>query len=117
YCGQYRFSVRSDGTPAPFDPLDYVRADPGRYPLFHVKDGEHDEALEDGYRMVDVGDGDLDYQRFLTEVGRLPGGRRHHWMVERADAVAPEVTPAGSSTTARRSAAYLRALRTGCGGR
>ena len=67
--------------------------------------------------MVDVGDGDLDYRRFLAEVGRLPGRRGHHWLVERDDAVDPEANPAGSLTTARRSAAYLRALRTGCGGR
>ena len=112
-CGQYRYSVRPDGVPAPFEPLDYVRADPGRYPLFHVKDGEHDETSADGYRMVDVGDGDLDYRRFLAEVGRLPGRRGHHWLVERDDAVDPEVNPAGSLTTARRSAAYLRSLRTG----
>ncbi|MGH3323508.1 MAG: sugar phosphate isomerase/epimerase family protein [Streptomyces sp.] len=105
YAGQYRFSVRPDGTPAPFDPLDYVLAQPGRYPLFHVKDGEHDETSEDGYRMVDVGDGDIDYRRFLTKVGRTHGGRRdHNWLVEHDN-------PADSFRTARRSAAHLRSLR------
>jgi sugar phosphate isomerase/epimerase len=105
YAGQYRFSVRPDGTPAPFEPLDYVLAQPQRYPLFHVKDGEHDESAEDGYRMVDVGDGDIDYREFLTRVGRTPGGRKHNWQVEH-DA------PADSFRTARRSAAHLRSLRT-----
>ncbi|WP_030888487.1 sugar phosphate isomerase/epimerase family protein [Streptomyces sp. NRRL F-5053] len=110
YAGRHRFSVRPDGTPAPFDPLDYVLAAPHRYPLFHVKDGEHDEASPDGLHMVDVGDGDLDYQRFIRTVRDRPRhGHRtgHHWLVERDDAVDPAVNPAGSLTTARRSAAYL----------
>lgn len=107
YVAQHRFGKRADGTPAPFEPLDYVLADPDRYPLFHVKDGEHDETVPDGYRMVDVGDGDIDYVRFLGKVGRTHGGRRdHHWMVEH-DA------PADSLTTARRSARYLRTGRCG----
>ncbi|SCK35850.1 sugar phosphate isomerase/epimerase [Streptomyces sp. WMMB 322] len=104
YAGQYRFSVRPDGTPAPFEPVDYVLAQPERYPLFHVKDGEHDETSDDGYRMVDVGDGDIDYRRFLTEVGRSPGGKRHNWLVEHD-------RPEDSLRTARRSASYLRSLR------
>ncbi|MCG0285460.1 sugar phosphate isomerase/epimerase [Streptomyces sp. PSAA01] len=109
YVGQYRFGKKVDGSPAPFEPLDYVLRAPHRYPLFHVKDGEHDETATDGYRMVDVGDGDIDYRRFLTAVGRTHGGRRdHHWMVEHDQ-------PADSLTTARRSARYLRSLR--CGGR
>ncbi|GAB2775337.1 sugar phosphate isomerase/epimerase family protein [Streptomyces daliensis] len=105
YAGQYRFSVRADGTPAPFEPLDYVLAQPDRYPLFHVKDGEHDESSPDGLKMVDVGDGDIDYRRFLTEVGRTKGGRRDHgWLVEHD-------SPEDSLRTARRSARYLHRLR------
>lgn len=111
YVAQYRFSKRPDGTPAPFEPLDYVLADPARYPLFHVKDGEHDEAERDGYRMVDVGDGDLDYRRFINRVERLHGRSKHNWLVERDDAVDSAVNPAGSLSTARRSAAHLRHLR------
>lgn len=104
YAGRYRFSVRPDGTPAPFEPVDYVLAQPHRYPLFHVKDGEHDETQEDGYRMVDVGDGDIDYRTFLTKVGRTPGGKRRNWLVEHDN-------PEDSLRTARRSAAHLRSLR------
>ncbi|MFI7243392.1 sugar phosphate isomerase/epimerase family protein [Streptomyces qinglanensis] len=113
YAGQHRFSVRPDGTPAPFDPLDYVLAAPHRYPLFHVKDGEHDEASPDGYHMVDVGDGDIDYEHFIGTVLRRHRGRRtdHHWLMERDDAVDPDANPAGSFTSARRSAAYLRGRR------
>ncbi|NSC24655.1 sugar phosphate isomerase/epimerase, partial [Streptomyces albus subsp. chlorinus] len=112
FAGKHRFSVRPDGTPAPFDPVDYVLAAPHRYPLFHVKDGEHDEASPDGYRMVDVGDGDIDYERFLGTVLKRHRGRAdHHWLMERDDAVDPAANPAGSLTSARRSAAYLRGKR------
>ncbi|QPP05721.1 sugar phosphate isomerase/epimerase [Streptomyces bathyalis] len=105
YAGQYRFSVRPDGTPAPFEPVEYVLKQPERYPLFHVKDGEHDETSDDGYRMVDVGDGDIDYKRFLTKVGRTHGGKKHNWLVEHDQ-------PEDSFRTARRSAKHLRSLRT-----
>ncbi|WP_299538369.1 sugar phosphate isomerase/epimerase [uncultured Streptomyces sp.] len=110
YVAQHRFGRRADGTPAPFDPLAYVLKQPDRYPLFHVKDGERDIAERDGYRMVDVGDGDIDYRRFLTAVGQTRGGRRdHHWQVEHD---APIVD---SLVTARRSAAHLHGLRArGC---
>ncbi|MCT2593504.1 sugar phosphate isomerase/epimerase [Streptomyces sp. N2-109] len=116
FVAQYRFSTRPDGTPAPFEPLDYVTAAPDRFPLFHVKDGEHDESATDGYRMVDVGDGDIDYRRFLHEVGKVPGQRRrHHWLVEHDGAPDPETNPAGSLSTARRSSRHLRSLRApGC---
>ncbi|MEU8348765.1 TIM barrel protein, partial [Streptomyces sp. NPDC048845] len=69
FCGQFRFGVRPDGTPAPFDPIDYVARQPHRYPLFHVKDGERDESTRDGYIMSDVGDGDIDYRSATMTAG------------------------------------------------
>ncbi|MEU6817935.1 sugar phosphate isomerase/epimerase [Streptomyces sp. NPDC046860] len=108
YAGQFRFSKRPDGTPAPFDPLDYVLAAPHRYPLFHVKDGVSDPTNEFGYRMTDVGDGDIDYQRFISTVTHLRGGRQaHHWQAEHDN-------PADSLGFARRSSAYLHSLREKC---
>ncbi|MFJ8587475.1 sugar phosphate isomerase/epimerase family protein [Streptomyces sp. NPDC093595] len=105
YVGRFRFGRRADGTPAPFDPLDYVLRQPDRYPLFHVKDGERDDSARDGYRMVDVGDGDIDYQRFISAVTRTHGGRRdHHWQAEHDN-------PADSLTFARKASAHLHALR------
>lgn len=104
YCAQFRFSVRPDGKPAPFDPIDYVLKQPHRYPLFHVKDGEHDPSTRDGYRMTDVGDGDIDYQRFIGGVERLSRHRSHHWIAEHDN-------PADSLSFARRSADHLRSLR------
>jgi sugar phosphate isomerase/epimerase len=108
YAGQFRFSKRPDGSPAPFEPLDYVLKQPHRYPLFHVKDGVSDPDNEFGYRMVDVGDGDIDYQRFISAVTRLRGERlAHHWQTEHDQ-------PTESFTFARRSSAYLHSLREKC---
>ncbi|WP_330286636.1 sugar phosphate isomerase/epimerase family protein [Streptomyces sp. NBC_00576] len=108
YSGQFRFSKRPDGTPAPFEPLDYVLKQPHRYPLFHVKDGVSDPGNQYGYRMTDVGDGDIDYQRFISGVTRLHGERlAHHWQAEHDN-------PAESFTFARRSSAHLHSLREKC---
>ncbi|HEY7486891.1 MAG TPA: sugar phosphate isomerase/epimerase [Streptosporangiaceae bacterium] len=121
FVGQFRFSSRPDPAnpsgppiPTPFEPLAYVLSAPNRYPLFHVKDGEHDLTVPDGYHMVDVGDGDLDFQRFIAAVERTNRGRHkgpHHYLVERDDAVSPTANPAGSFSTAKRSYDYLRSLR------
>ncbi|WP_329222453.1 sugar phosphate isomerase/epimerase [Streptomyces sp. NBC_01485] len=108
YAGQFRFSTRTDGTPAPFEPLDYVLRQPHRYPLFHVKDGISDPADQFGYRMVDVGDGDIDYQRFISAVTRLRGERMaHHWQAEHDN-------PVESFSFARKSSAHLHSLREKC---
>jgi sugar phosphate isomerase/epimerase len=108
YSGQFRFSKRPDGTPAPFEPLNYVLRQPHRYPLFHVKDGVSDPANTYGYRMTDVGDGDIDYQKFISAVTRLKGERlAHHWQAEHDQ-------PTESFTFARRSSAYLHSLREKC---
>ncbi|WP_405824122.1 sugar phosphate isomerase/epimerase [Streptomyces sp. NBC_01390] len=108
YSGQFRFSKRPDGTPAPFEPLDYVLRQPDRYPLFHVKDGVSDPGNQYGYRMTDVGDGDIDYQRFISGVTRLHGHRlAHHWQAEHDN-------PTESFTFARRSSEYLHSLREKC---
>lgn len=108
YSGQFRFSKRPDGTAAPFEPLDYVLKQPHRYPLFHVKDGVSDPANTYGYRMTDVGDGDIDYQRFISAVTRLRGERfAHHWQAEHDQ-------PTESFTFARRSSEHLHSLREKC---
>ncbi|WP_405663164.1 sugar phosphate isomerase/epimerase family protein [Streptomyces sp. RK9] len=110
YSAQFRFGKQADGTPRPFDPLDYVLKRPHRYPLFHVKDGVRDDSTRDGYRMSDVGDGDIDYKRFLSKVtARTHNGRRyHHWQAEHDN-------PAESYAFARKSSAHLHSLRERCG--
>ncbi|PIM65671.1 xylose isomerase, partial [Streptomyces sp. JV178] len=61
-----------------------------------------------GYRMVDVGDGDIDYQKFISAVTRLKGHRlAHHWQAEHDN-------PTESFTFARRSSEHLHALREKC---
>ncbi|GGQ84618.1 sugar phosphate isomerase/epimerase family protein [Streptomyces asoensis] len=108
YAGRFRFSRRPDGTAAPFEPLDYVLKQPHRYPLFHVKDGVSDPSDQFGYRMVDVGDGDIDYRRFLSAVTRLRGERlAHHWQAEHDN-------PVESFAFARKSSAHLHSLREKC---
>jgi sugar phosphate isomerase/epimerase len=108
YVGQFRFSKRADGSAAPFEPLNYVLRRPDRYPLFHVKDGESDPSNPYGYRMVDVGDGDIDYKRFISAVTRLKGHRlAHHWQAEHDN-------PTESFAFARRSSAHLHSLREKC---
>ncbi|AVH55423.1 MULTISPECIES: sugar phosphate isomerase/epimerase family protein [Streptomyces] len=110
YVGQFRFSKRVDGTPAPFDPLRYVLKQPERYPLFHVKDGVRDDTVEHGYRMTDVGDGDIDYKTFLSSVTqRTHRGRTyHHWQAEHDN-------PQESFAFARKSSEHLHSLREKCG--
>ncbi|MDX3853609.1 sugar phosphate isomerase/epimerase [Streptomyces sp. AK02-01A] len=105
YTGQFRFSKTVEGKPRPFEPLDYVLKQPDRYPLFHVKDGTHNEAARDGYDMVDVGDGEIDYKRFISAVNKTRGGRpNHHWQVEHD-------SPVDSVAFARKSADHLHSLR------
>lgn len=105
YSAQFRFGKRVDGTPAPFEPVDYVLKQPDRYPLFHVKDGEHDETDESGYRMTDVGDGDIDYKTFISTVTKKHGRRHdHHWQTEHDN-------PVDSLAFARKSSEHLHSLR------
>ncbi|MGW1817217.1 sugar phosphate isomerase/epimerase family protein [Streptomyces sp. NPDC002125] len=124
FCAQFRFGKRVDGTPAPFNPIDYVLKQPERYPLFHVKDGTRDDSVRDGYTMTDVGDGDIDYKNFLSRVttrthpqglgsarpGETPLGRTyHHWQTEHDN-------PVESFAFARKSSEHLHSLRQGrCG--
>jgi sugar phosphate isomerase/epimerase len=95
YVGQYLYGG--------FDPIAYVKAQPRRFPLYHVKDGMRSSSAN-GYAFADVGDGVLDFRRFFETVG-VPG---HHYIVERDDAPS---NPAGSFSSAQRSLAYLRSLR------
>ncbi|MFI6348056.1 sugar phosphate isomerase/epimerase family protein [Streptomyces sp. NPDC050560] len=105
YTGQFRFSVTPEGKPRPFEPLDYVLKQPHRYPLFHVKDGVHDDQASDGYDMTNVGDGDIDYKTFISAVNKTRGGRgSHQWQVEHDQ-------PTDSFEFAQVSADYLHSLR------
>lgn len=120
--GQYQYSSRRDADGnlvlAPFDPLDYVLKQPERYPLFHIKDGVFDTESSRGYEMVDVGDGNINYNRFINAVEQVRsrgrarrGSRYHHYLQERDNAPNIEPDPPGSLLSAERSADYMLSLR------
>lgn len=61
-----------------FDPIDYVRADPRRFPLLHLKDGKLNPNTNNGYNYVEFGAGDIDFQSFLSAT-RDRGQRHGMW--------------------------------------
>jgi sugar phosphate isomerase/epimerase len=52
-----------------FDPGALVAANTKRYPLFHAKDGAKDATQANGYVMVPLGTGDIDFQMFFDNMG------------------------------------------------
>jgi sugar phosphate isomerase/epimerase len=75
YVGQHQYGRAPFPT---FEPLDYVMAQPERFPLFHVKDGKRNQLSQNGYDMVDVGQGHIDFKNFFCTVGDLDN--RHYLM-------------------------------------
>lgn len=102
YVGQHRYPG--------FEPVDYIRRNPDRYPLLHLKDGEVNPESDAGYDMVEFGIGDIPYRKFLSA---LPGGGRRHGIWEQDDAAqapAPGFPP-DSFGNAERSYPEIRSLR------
>jgi sugar phosphate isomerase/epimerase len=107
--------------------FEYVREDPYRYPLFHVKDIRWDPAgpritpagvaqPNRRFWLVDVGKGDIDFARVFSALRDLDD---HHYFVEHDDAPDDETptsasprprNPAGSANTAWTSRKYLAEL-------
>jgi sugar phosphate isomerase/epimerase len=83
-------------TKAGRDPLEYFARYPGRFELVHVKDS----AGAPAHRMVDVGQGTIDFRRIFAR--REQAGIRHYF-VEHDD-------PADPLGFARASYRYLRGL-------
>jgi sugar phosphate isomerase/epimerase len=52
-----------------FDPLATVAPRTKRFPLFHAKDGKRDTTQTNGYVMVPLGTGDIDFQMFFDNMG------------------------------------------------
>ena len=100
-----------------FKPYTYPWSMPGRFPLFHVKDGVDfngtgaPPALPGpssfGWQMTDVGDGDIAFEPLFCGVDTDD----HHYIVERDTAPDAVANPAGEYSTAERSYAYLVSLR------
>ena len=107
--------------------FEYVREDPSRYPLFHVKDIRWDPAgpritpatvaqPNRRFWLVDVGKGDIDFARIFSALRDLDD---HHYFVEHDDAPDDETptsasprprNPAGSANTSWTSRKYLAEL-------
>jgi sugar phosphate isomerase/epimerase len=108
-------------------PYDYLKDDPQRFPLFHVKDLRY---AADGprttpgnvaqpnrtYWLTDVGKGDIDFAKIFSAT-KDPDG--HHYFVEHDDAPQDETAdgnsprprnPAGSANTSWVSRKYLANL-------
>lgn len=52
-----------------FDPILTVAPRTNRFPLFHAKDGNKNPAVGNGYDMVPLGEGDLNFQQFFEVIG------------------------------------------------
>jgi sugar phosphate isomerase/epimerase len=102
FVGQHRYPG--------FEPVDYIKRNPHRYPLLHLKDGEVNPENSAGYDMVEFGIGDLPYKEFLSALAG--GGQRHGiWEQDNAAQVPAPGFPADSFGNAERSYLEVRALR------
>ena len=61
-----------------FDPILTVAPRTERFPLFHAKDGDKAPEAADGYRMVALGEGDINFQQFFEEIGE-PNYHHANW--------------------------------------
>jgi sugar phosphate isomerase/epimerase len=52
-----------------FDPILTVAPRTKRFPLFHAKDGNRNDAVPNGYDMVPLGEGDINFQQFFSTIG------------------------------------------------
>ncbi|WP_405056469.1 sugar phosphate isomerase/epimerase [Kribbella sp. NBC_01505] len=76
-----------------FDPILTVAPRTTRFPLFHAKDGDRNLAVPDGYDMVPLGDGDINFQQFFQTIGEP---NLHHANWEHDDASGGSAIPAQS---------------------
>ncbi|MEP7764333.1 sugar phosphate isomerase/epimerase [Sanguibacter sp. 25GB23B1] len=93
-----------------FEPIDYVTANPRRYPLLHLKDGKTNEANPNGYDIIEHGAGDIPYQAFLSNL-RDRGQRYGIWEQDNAGSTAVPPNPVDSFGNARRSYTSIYGLR------
>jgi sugar phosphate isomerase/epimerase len=107
--GQY--GVPNENGTWGFDPADYVVANPGRFPLFHVKDGTPREPATAGnsYFDVEFGAGVLPYRAFFDKVG---ASNYHHPLWEQDSAPNTPASAGGAFGAANRSYDNMRTVRT-----
>jgi sugar phosphate isomerase/epimerase len=111
HVAQYKFHTYTahDGSERTriFDPAGLVERHPGRYPLFHAKDGVVNTANGTGYDMVPFGTGVIDYTAFFSRIGHR---NQRNPMVEQDNAPSA-AEPARSLEHARIGYLNLAALR------
>ena len=93
-----------------FEPIDYIRADPRRFPLLHLKDGKINQNSGNGYDIIEFGAGDINYQEFLSAT-RDRGQRFGLWEQDNAASTAVPPNPTDSLGNAARSYDAIAALR------
>ncbi|MCK9902982.1 xylose isomerase [Parafrankia colletiae] len=101
YVGAYRYPG--------FDPARYVLANKGRYPLFHIKDGDTNPENANGYDIVEFGAGDLPFADFLRKVNQSGKPYKPIWEQDTAPSTLPN--PPGSFGAAERSFQAMANLR------
>lgn len=94
-----------------FQPIDYVKADPRRFSLMHLKDGRINEERDNGYDIVEFGAGDLPYAQFLSQLKSFRGRRYGMYEQDNAADVAEPGNDLNSLGNARRSYQQIAALR------
>ncbi|PPH03494.1 xylose isomerase [Rathayibacter sp. AY1F6] len=93
-----------------FEPLDYIKRNPRRYPILHLKDGKTNNANTNGYDIVEFGAGNLPYQAFLSEL-RDRGQRFGVWEQDTAPTLTTPPSTGNSLEAASRSYSAIAALR------
>lgn len=61
-----------------FDPIITVAERTKRFPLFHAKDGDRNTTVPNGYDMVPLGEGDINFQQFFQTIGE-PDFHHANW--------------------------------------
>ncbi|GAA2080110.1 sugar phosphate isomerase/epimerase family protein [Microbacterium hatanonis] len=92
-----------------FEPIDYIKRAPRRFPLVHLKDGKLNPASSNGYDIVEFGAGNIDYTAFLSQ---LSDRGQRYGLFEQDNASTVPVNPGGNSlANADRSYDAIAALR------
>jgi len=93
-----------------FEPIDYIKRDPRRFPMLHLKDGKTNTGSANGYDIIEFGEGNIDYQAFLSQL-RTRGQHFGLFEQDNASSVAAPPNPLNSLGNARRSYTSIYGLR------
>ena len=90
-----------------FEPIDYIKRDPRRFPMLHLKDGKTNTGSANGYDIIEFGEGN---QAFLSQL-RTRGQHFGLFEQDNASSVAAPPNPLNSLGNARRSYTSIYGLR------